>query len=224
MIIAGIISEVQRAFSGGEPTGKLNNVQWLEQKVNEYSARAIKLDYVGGKVPGSQTIRKGSGYINPITWIPFDIGYEIALQEQGACYVAFRCPQVITISEDRSGFSFVGDTLTQTPFSEIKDPTYFASLANSKNLEGIYYNMAKDIIRVAGAGAKDLRQLGVVARPSNPMVLSTNYYNPDTDEYPLAEELFPLMVQIMRAEEFSLVMGIPQDNKFDDNSKQNGTK
>jgi len=212
MKILGIAEEVQRAFGGGKSPAdnRFNDLDYVFQKIDEYSAKAISLSYTGSKALGA------NANINSKTWLEFPLTLDPGLQEEGACYVAFRCPEMVMINTDRTGFSFVGDKLTMKAFSEIQDPSTFAALATVfDELDGIYFCMSKGIMKVLGG--RDITQVWVIGRPINPMSLSTTYYNPETDEYPLPDDLIPLMISLLKAGEFQQEAATPVDNKVDAN-------
>jgi hypothetical protein len=217
MKLLGIVEEIQRAFGGGKAPAdsKFNDRDYLFQKIDEYSALAIALNYNGGKIPNSDTVFKGNQHIGAKTWMKFPLTLNPSIQDAGACYVNFDCPEMIMINSEKSGFSFVGDQLTMTQFSEMLDPTAFASLTRVKNIEGIYFNQVGDILRVIGD--RDVNQAYVIGRPIKPTQLAVTYYNPLTDEYPLPDDLIPMMIQIMKSREFQQEAATPQDNIADNN-------
>lgn len=211
MKLKGIVEEVQRAFGGGKSTAdnKFNDSDYMFQKIDEYSAAAISLSYTGSKNLGANK------NISPKTWMEFPLTLNPSLQITGACYVVFECPEMIMISSDKTGFNFVGDQKTLTQFSEVRQPSEFASLMTIDNLEGIYYNASGGTIKVIGD--RDINQLYVIGRPITPIKLSVTYYNPLTDEYPLPDDLIPLMIQLMKQGEFQQEAMTPQDNIADNN-------
>ena len=217
MKLQGIAEEIQRAFGGGKSPAdsKFNDRDYLYQKIDEYSARTIALNYNGGKIPNSDTVFKGNQYIGAKTWMEFPLTLNPSIQVSGACFVNFNCPEMIMINSEKSGFSFVGDQNTMTQFSEITDPSTFASLMTISNLDGIYYNQVGDILRIIGD--RDINQAYVIGRPISPTQLSVNYYNPLVDEYPLPDELIPMMIQVMKSLEFQQEFQTPQDNTADNN-------
>ena len=212
MKILGIAEEIQRAFGAGKAPAdnRFNDLDYVFQKIDEYSAKAISLSYTGAKTLGANT------NINSKTWLEFPLTLDPGLQEDGACYVAFRCPEMIMIDANRTGFSFVGDKKTMRAFSEIQDPSTFASLTTVfDDLDGIYFNMSKGIMRILGG--RDINQAWVIGRPVSPRTLATAYYNPETDEYPLPDDLIPLMISLLKAGEFQQEAATPVDNKVDAN-------
>lgn len=218
MKLLGIVEEIQRAFGGGKAPAdsKFNDRDYVFQKIDEYSARAIALSYNGGKIPNSDTVFKGNQYIGSKTWMkPFPLTLNPSIQDEGACYVNFECPEMIMINSEKSGFSFVGDKTTMTPFSEVTDPNFFAELQRYDDLEGIYFNQVGNILRIMGD--RDINQAYVIGRPIKPTQLAVTYYNPLVDEYPLPDDLIPMMIQIMKSLEFQQEFVTPQDNVADNN-------
>lgn len=210
MKLKGIVEEVQRAF-GGNVAGADSKFtgDYMFQKIDEYSAAAISLSYTGSQRLGANK------NIGAKTWLEFPLTLNPSLQETGSCYVVFECPEMIMINSTRSGFSFMGDKKTMTPFSEVLDPTKFAGLSRIKNLEGIYFNQTGNLVRVIGD--RDVNQAWVIGRPIRPTELAVTYYNPLVDEYPLPDDLIPLMIQLMKQGEFQQEALTPQDNIANNN-------
>ncbi len=209
--IAAITEELQRALQGGvaPDDSRLNDEDYLEQKINEYSEKAISLAYTGSKSLGANKS------IDPKVYLPFDLNYELALNpDPGACYVDFRCPEMIQIASYLDGFAFVGDKLTMKPISKLKNPAELSTVMAVGTNGATYFAQIGGKIRVIGN--MDLRVLSVIGRPKNPMGLANTYYNPSIDEYPMPDGLIPLMIQMMKAEEFGLIISTPQDNKSDE--------
>lgn len=218
MKLKGIVEEIQRSLGGGAaPADNKFEREYLYQKIDEYSAQAIALSYNGGKLPNSDTVFAANKNIGAKTWLEFPLTLNPSLQDSGACYVKFECPEMIMINTDKSGFNFVGDKLKMKQWSEVREPSEFASLTTIENLEGIYYNQTGDIIRVTGD--RDINQAWVIGRPIKPTQLALTYYNPVTDEYPLPDDLIPMMIQIMKAREFQQEVMTPQDLIVDNNNK-----
>lgn len=217
MKLLGIVEEIQRAFGGGKAPAdsKFNDRDYLFQKIDEYSARAIALNYNGGKIPNSDTVFKGNQYIGSKTWMKFPLTLNPSIQDSGACYVNFECPEMIMINSEKSGFSFVGDKETMTPFSEVVDPNFFAEISKNEYVDGVYYNAVGNILKVIGD--MDINQAYVIGRPIKPTQLAVTYYNPLVDEYPLPDDLIPMMIQIMKSLEFQQEFATPQDNIADNN-------
>jgi hypothetical protein len=66
-------------------------------------------------------------------------------------------------------------------------------------------------------GDRNVNQAYVIGRPIKPTQLSVTYYNPLVDEYPLPDDLIPMMIQIMKSREFQQEAATPQDNIADNN-------
>lgn len=210
MKLKGIVEEIQRAL-GGNVAGADSKFtgDYMFQLIDEYSAAAISLSYTGSRTLGANK------NIGAKTWLEFPLTLNPSLQVSGACYVVFECPEMIMINSDKSGFNFVGDQKNLTQFSEVRQPSEFASLMTIDNLEGIYYNASGSTLRVIGD--RDINQAYVIGRPIKPLELAVTYYNPLTDEYPLPDDLIPLMIQLMKQGEFQQEAATPQDNIADNN-------
>lgn len=221
MKLKGIVEEIQRAFGGGKSPAdnRFNDMDYMFQLIDEYSAQAISLSYTGSKNLGANK------YIGSKTWLEFDLTLNPSLQVAGACYTVFECPDPIMIDSKRSGHAFVGDKNTMVQFSEIKDPSEFASLSRMKNLEGLYYNQVNGILKLTGqnkhANARDVNQAHVISRPISPLTLDVAYYNPITQDYPLPDDLIDLMITLMKVKLLGQEASTPQDNIVDNNANMN---
>lgn len=223
MKLKGIVEEIQRAFGGGKSPAdnKFNDMDYMFQLIDEASAETIALTYNGGKLPNSDTVFAANKTIGSKTWLEFDLTLNPSLQETGACYTVFECPDPIMINTMKSGHAFVGDKNTMAQFSEVRDPSEFASLSRMTNLEGLYYNQVNGILKLIGQNkqskARDVNQAHVISRPISPLKLAVTYYNPITQDYPLPDELIPRMIQVLKVRLLQQEFATPQDNIADNN-------
>lgn len=185
MTLAELIDVTERFLSNSGV--RTDESKWDEpyivNLINRYRGMAITQSFAANK------------NINPL-WIQrYDLVYEEDAQED-ACLVKFNMPSVMMLGNTQTGLIYFGNVNGICPFRFVKTRMELA-MYNSHR----YNNKTKTIRAIYVEGALEVRNdqmlqnafiEGVFNIPSD---LPT--FNVNKDQYPISEDLIPLMHQLM---------------------------
>lgn len=188
-----------RGVNGGNFTSdqKIDPNYTFEQ-MPRWRAMAIPLFYNGGKVPNSNTIIKGSGYINQDNYQDVEYVIDPSIQDPTLDYTIFPSNGIINPSDRLGGVQYCGSIKQVNNFFTAK------TRIEVQQLKDLGFFGVKPIVVVEGEnrlvyGSPLLKTWFERALYSNPYFANPNF-NFDIDKFPACEQIANLMKAIAVAE------------------------
>ncbi len=183
---------------------------YLENLIHRYSRMAITQYYAQAK------------NINPIWAQRFDLVYDKDFQE-GDCLVKFKVPSILILGNTQTGLIYFGNRTGICTFRFVKTRAELAMYGGHR-----FTNRSKIIRALYTEGVLEERNDTMLQNAFVDMVglNPTDFptFNRKSSQYPISEDLIPLMHQLMWKNEGQLLSLRPVDgnpNKVDDNNTRN---
>lgn len=214
MYTALSISElIIRGINGGNFTADQKpDPNYIFEQLPRWRAMAISLFYNGGKVPNSNTIIKGSNYINPDNYQDKEYVLDPNIQDNTLDYLIFEGNSVLTPSNSLGGVQYCGSIKQVNNFFTAK------TRIEIQELKDLGFFGIKPIVVVEGDnrlvyGSPLLKKWYERALYNNPYFSDPNF-NYETSKFPICEQVANLMKAIAVAElapEFRSIKDITAD-------------
>lgn len=193
MLHADIVERLSRLPSGGVINDKNRfDFGYLSSVLDTFRAKVIVMQYNGDRL-----IAK-NGRINPQCLQKYWPVYEKDLQQSG--FRSFRCPEIINIDSLSDGFRYIGSIDGSCNFRRVKSRADLSMFnqnkimnVNSGRFQAALYDGSNQIIEVYGNSM--LKELLVEAVFAQPLSIPT--FNKDFDQYPLNDDLIPLLEDLV---------------------------
>lgn len=174
----------------------------LEQMFPKWKQEAFFIAFNGNKYTAGNT------FIHPSNYVKTEITLDQNIQEDGADFKLFLVEPAVSLNSNLNGFRFVGDRISSTSFYQFTDPNSY-NWTKEAGLIGI--NEVAFIVtggQMKVYGNTQLKKLFMDYIPVDVMNVeiwdidtkSTRPFNPETDFYPISEDIWKLMKQIAIAE------------------------
>jgi len=183
--------------------------RYLESEFPKWKQDALFKTYWGyaGDKMGLPRIAANT-FINSENYVKTKLDYEQAIQEPNADYVLFRVEPAVNIGNTVNGFSFVGDKLTGTPFTQLESPNDYGVYRDAKLIgkNDVCFYVSGGLMQVFGnTQVKEVYLNYIPTDVMNVKVYNTTsksyvLFDPETDDYPISEDVWNLMKRIAVAE------------------------
>lgn len=181
----------------------------LEAEFPKWKQQALLIIYNGsGGIKGVIPPTKSNKFINAKNYVQTKLEFNLNIQEDGAEYVLFDIEPAVQMTSGMNGLSFVGDKLTGKPFSQLTSPNSYG-INKDAGLIGV-----NDVaVYVSGSllkayGNTQIKEIYLDYIPLdvtnvkvyNSVTKTYSLFNPETDEYPISEDVWDIMKALAIAE------------------------
>lgn len=174
----------------------------LEQMFPKWKQEAFFVVFNGNKYTAANSFIHSSNYVKT------EISYDKDIQEVGAEYVLFLVEPAVGLNSSLNGFRFVGDRITSTSFYQFPDPNSYnwTREAGLISVNEVAFVVTGNQMRVYGN--TQLKKLFMDYIPVDVMNVDvwdietkeTRPFNPESDPYPISEDIWRVMKQIAISE------------------------
>ena len=216
--IVQIKEKVLRLMEGGiKTTNSRLDDGYVYAIINDARAHVLRQDFIKSKRWSSQAVQ---------TFYP---EYE-SYYQNSVCYTRFRLPTAfIQGNSAQDGLVYFGsdtiEILRSQNFDRIKNRAEFNDFLNNSRTNdfSIPAILIEGLVATVMTKENMAENLMVVGVLDNPLALST--YNIDKDQYPISEDLIPMLYDVILNGTMKVVFARPTNTSFDaQNDMKGGTK
>jgi hypothetical protein len=202
MIEAEIIERIQRLPFGGiiSANNRLSDL-YVRTLLNTFRAQIIR------------TIYQKDKRINPECYQKFYPVFNADFQDT-KCVVKFQCPEVIALDSNSDGFRYIGTIDCSQEFRRIRTRSMLSTINRHQVMSvktgiytGVLYDGSAQVLEVYGND--DIEEMLVEGIFIDPNQIPT--YNPKFDQYPLNDDLIPMVEDMILKSQTALEAGTTPD-------------